>query len=370
MKTLGSVAMLVLTTLACCATVYAQTFTPVDPLFADVFRSSSDWGDYDGDGDLDFLLTGKINGGGGDVTILYRNDDSEFVDIDAGFIEVSEGGVDWGDYDNDGDLDFIITNIEIGEDRLTVVYRNDGNDIFTLVDISVLGVYQGAVDWADYDNDGDLDFAIMGYAGWPTRDIARVYRNDGGDLFTDIEAGLMGLSRGSIEWGDYDSDGDLDILTTGTAGFWDTRTVVFRNDGDDLFQHLWIGDFGTFDGQARWGDYDRDGDLDILVDGLDSTGGMIHAFVYRNDGSDVFTDIHANIPDAGESSSIAWGDCDNDGDLDVLVNASWIDGVHKYEGDSTFTPLDTTLNLGCCGSLAWGDFDRDGDLDFVVASLH
>ncbi len=65
--------------------------------------------------------------------------------------------------------------------------------------------------WGDYDNDGDLDILLTGSFGGP---VARVYRNTGG-AFVDIGAGLTGVQNGSVAWGDYDNDGDLDILLTG-----------------------------------------------------------------------------------------------------------------------------------------------------------
>ena len=80
-------------------------------------------------------------------------------------------------------------------------------------DDALTGVNNSSVAWGDYDDDGDLDILLTGYDGSNTL-VAKVYRNDGG-VFVDIGAGLTGVNYSSVAWGDYDNDGDLDILLTG-----------------------------------------------------------------------------------------------------------------------------------------------------------
>ena len=77
------------------------------------------------------------------------------------------------------------------------------------------GVRDGSGAWGDYDNDGDLDILLTGDTG--SELISRVYNNDAGS-FTDIVAGLPGVDASSVAWGDYDNDGNLDILLTGDTG--------------------------------------------------------------------------------------------------------------------------------------------------------
>jgi uncharacterized membrane protein YeaQ/YmgE (transglycosylase-associated protein family) len=139
------------------------------------------------------------------------------------------------------------------------------------------GVWYSSAAWGDYDNDGDLDILLTGRTG-PSGYIPRVYRNDGGS-FVDIVAGLMGVYVSSAAWGDYDKDGDLDILLTGHTGSeWISR--VYRNDGGS-FVDIVAGLTGVYACSAAWGDYDNDGDLDILLTG--DTGSALISHVYRND---------------------------------------------------------------------------------------
>jgi len=85
------------------------------------------WGDYDSDGDLDILVTAKlIIAIFGNMSRLYRNDSGTFTRIDANLADIGSGSVAWGDYDNDGDLDILLTGQQNPGLRVVAkVYRND-----------------------------------------------------------------------------------------------------------------------------------------------------------------------------------------------------------------------------------------------------
>jgi len=326
--------------------------------------SSIAWGDYDNDGDLDILLTGKTDSAL--ISKLYRNDAGTFEDIHAGLPGIKSGSAAWGDYDNDGDLDILLTGHTVSA-PITKVYRNDGG---TFVDIGagLKAAYFSSGAWGDYDNDGDLDILLTGaieISTIPFFDyIAKVYRNDAG-AFVDIGAGLESVDNGSVAWGDYDNDGDLDILLTG----WNSRVSiarVYRNDAG-IFTDIGadLGREAVAGGPAIWGDYDNDGDLDIL---RDDSSSFIN--VYRNDAG-TFVDA-GSILEGVYSSSVAWGDYDNDGDLDILVTGQeYRHGYHNiskvYRNDAGAF-VDIGAGLGCAqrSSAAWGDFDNDGDLDILL----
>src|SRR5690606_10590975 len=99
-----------------------------------------------------------------------------------------------------------------------------------------IGVNYSSGDWGDYDNDGYLDILFTGEDNWnPRSRLAPVYHNNHDGTFTDIGAGLTGVQEGSVDWGDYDNDGDLDILLTGNTN--DNSSPrnpisrIYRNDG-------------------------------------------------------------------------------------------------------------------------------------------
>ena len=130
----------------------------------------------------------------------------------------------WGDYDNDGDLDLLLTgyNEDIGGGDFSKIYRNNGDNTFTeQTSISLTGVYSGSAAWGDYNNDGYMDILLTGYDQSTTM-ISKIYRNNGNNTFTEqTSISLTGVTTGTGAWGDYDNDGDLDILLIGqiaTAG--------------------------------------------------------------------------------------------------------------------------------------------------------
>ena len=282
-------------------------------------ESSAAWGDYDNDGDLDLLMEGRAFGGI-DTTRVYRNDGvSGFNDIGAALTNVFNGSVAWGDYDNDGDLDILMTGMDINSIGYAKIYRNDGAGSFFDVGANLTPMRSGSAAWGDYDGDGDLDALITGSLYMSLGGTSKIYRNDGTSGFLDIGAGLTSVSNvdpRSAAWGDYDNDGDLDVLLTGSTGLDSRIAKVYRNDGGtsfvDISAPLTAVDFGA----VAWGDYDNDGDLDIALTGQISAGGT--TLVYRNEGSDVFTNIGAGLT-ATRFGPVAWGDYDNDGDLDLVV---------------------------------------------------
>ncbi|MDX1545786.1 MAG: FG-GAP-like repeat-containing protein [Rhodothermales bacterium] len=307
------------------------------PVPTPVWLPAVDWADYDGDGDLDFVLAGTSRtgatfdaGGAFDALArLYRNDGGgAFTEVDPGLGGVYSASAAWGDVDNDGDPDLLLAGNGPDEAPATILYRNDGG-AFTAAEVAFQPVAFGDAAWGDYDGDGDLDLALSGARG-DGRFVTRLYRNDspGGPrldiVFTEIDAGLPGLAFSSLDWGDYDGDGDLDLALSGgrlgLPGFVEGVAHVYRNDGG-TFSRLPDPLQGVFYSSTQWGDYDADGDLDLLMAGAPALLGPRVTRVYRNDAGDgaggAFT---YNIALAGVYAAAArWGDYDGDGDLDLLT---------------------------------------------------
>jgi hypothetical protein len=173
--------------------------------------------------------------------------------------------------------------------------------------------------WADIDGDGDPD-RFVGFNGAPSR----LYRNDGTAGFVDVASELGLVIERSVRtaaWGDFDADGDPDLLL-GYAGDGPV-TALFRNDGAGGFVDV-ADEVGLLLGkgvtrQASWIDYDADGDLDLFLALRDRENRL-----YRNDLSDgiaTFTDVTetSGIGDPRRTVGAVWFDADQDGDLDVLA---------------------------------------------------
>ncbi|HVO72430.1 MAG TPA: FG-GAP-like repeat-containing protein, partial [Ignavibacteriaceae bacterium] len=199
-----------------------------------VSNSSVAWGDYDNDGDLDIVLTGW--NGNNPISKIYSNNGNNTFkeETSISLVGVFHSLVKWGDYDNDGDLDILLCGIKTNGDIISTINRNNGNNTFTeLTSISLAGVQDGSADWADYDNDGDLDILLTGSS--ESGPISKIYKNNGNNAFTEqTSISLTDIYACSAAWGDYDNDGDLDILLTGwcESGY---ISKIYRNNGNNTF---------------------------------------------------------------------------------------------------------------------------------------
>jgi hypothetical protein len=146
--------------------------------------------------------------------MLYRNNGNGiFSDSFITLPEVRDSSAAWADYDHDGDLDLVLAGLRAN--RLsTWLFANDGRGQFSEVATALPGIYEGAVAWGDVDNDGWLDLLLAGHTSGP--DVTAIFRNDGAGNFLPVGGALPGLWRGDVRWGDFDHDCDLDLLITGS----------------------------------------------------------------------------------------------------------------------------------------------------------
>jgi len=192
-------------------------------------------------------------------------------------------------------------------------------------------------------------------------------------IFTDVTdiAGVGDIGFGvGVAWGDYDKDGHLDIhVSNGRSG----TNLLYHNNGDGTFTNTastaGVATTGYGKG-ASFGDFDNDGDLDLYVVYLNGLN-----FLFENQGDGTFTDItsSAGVSSNNAGESVSWGDLDNDGDLDLyLANFIYPNVLFINNSDGTFTNIACEAGIedpdggGIGSSLA--DYDNDGDLDIYVAN--
>jgi hypothetical protein len=303
---------------------FDQAFT-----FSSVVDASIAWADYNNDGLLDFVLTGNDNTLGVTLgqptTKLYKQKtDHSFENVlNTGFANVRNGSVAWSDYDNDGDLDLLITG-KSSSSSVSLIYSNNGNGTFSeQTEILLPGVSHSSVAWGDYNNDGLSDILL---AGFSNQSITKVYKNNGNNSFTEQSAiSLPGIEFGVVKWADYDSDGYLDILITGNvsgSNTWNQFSGIYKNDrkGGFVLQPIPSLDGFTI-ATADWGDYNNDGLADFVIAGnSDNSAKTIlyeqdlnHSFIKRAD----FGFAQLDKP------SINFIDYDNDGTLDLFITGQY-----------------------------------------------
>lgn len=339
---------------------YPQAFQDAGAGLAGLGRSDAEWGDYDKDGDLDVLLSG-LGQNDERFTYIYANDGGEFTDTGSGLPGMKEVHADWGDFDNDGDLDLAISGNTADGDR-AYIFRND-DGVFIDIEAGLPMVSDGAVKWGDFDNDNDLDLFISG--NW----IAKVFRNDGG-IFNDTGQEFGFWASTAMAWGDHDNDGDLDILLTGDSGA-GAKSSIFENDnGVFIDTEILLG--GLMAGTAHWIDMDNDGDLDISLSGYNDAL-EARFYLYENNGGGSFDPYFGGIEGVA-LGAVDWGDFDNDGDLDMIMSGkatgcgAFVAGIYRNDFPF-FYKIGNSFTMLFRGAARWADYDNDGDLDFIITGL-
>ncbi|MGE5113477.1 MAG: FG-GAP-like repeat-containing protein [Acidobacteriaceae bacterium] len=323
-------------------------------------------------------------------------------------------GVAWGDFDNDGldDLFVVSAGGPLGAPASqlapSILYRNLGNGRFEKVqDFPELRIHGMAAAWGDYNNDGWMDLVITGY------DTIILFRNDHGHLVREKSFPSPKGFWAGASWGDYNRDGYLDLYVCGyvqykpgeqnasanstqfglevpftlnPASYEPARNLLFRNNGDGTFTEV-AKELGVANPEGRslsalWHDFDGDGWPDLYV---------------ANDISETkrYLNRHGRFVDAGRSAwveeyrgsmGLAAGDFDRDGDDDLFI-AHWIaQGYALYQSllseqkgmsngsELHFTDVAANMGIGqpSLQQIGWGasftDFDSDGWPDLIVAN--
>jgi hypothetical protein len=380
--------------------------------------------DYDGDGDLDaFLMQGSTAGGS---HRLFRNElipsgKLTFTDVTkaAGLERTGAGmGAATGDFNNDGRPDLLIT--AFGPNAL---YRNNGDGTFTDVtaespELELKDRWSTSAAFFDYDNDGWLDLVTLNYVeysyqidkqcfapgGGPDYCTPRVYQprtahmfhNEHG-RFVDVTpksqlSGAAGPGLGVVPV-DVNQDGWIDLFVANDS----SANHLWMNRGGGKFEEFAL-QAGTAYGEeglakagmgVAGGDFDNDGDEDLLVLNLMREG----ATLFRNDLTKGFTDVSqssgiyaSTLPWTG--FGVAWQDFDRDGWLDLFIANGAVTQREDQRGKpypfaernlvlrnpgkpvAKFEEVALAMPEAVSRGAAFGDIDNDGDVDILINVNH
>jgi len=349
--------------------VCAQTFTDVTPAnITAVDDGDIAWGDFDNDGYLDFAIAGQSatafaaiykGAGNGTFQLLANHGVPGAINCD----------LEWGDIDNDGDLDLAV----IGKNSL-VILRNNITAFAQVLSTVGTDFYRGSLTWFDYDNDGDLDLygrsIVFVNVDGQFPDTER-FRLQGFDRETLIEHTVCIAT-------DFDNDGDQDVFTSGkyNHGTWNECSLFFNNGvraieltSEYRFSY---NDIDVRGGSINQGDFNKDGFWDYVITGdhtsISSQSDPFSKLLIGN-GTGNFSRSQSLVDVYNSSSDV--GDIDNDGDLDIIIAGNTGSGhvtrIFHNDGQGHFSDANTQgLAALQYVAIRLGDYDNDGDLDFLM----
>lgn len=338
-------------------------FSLVTSAFPAVYGPDIEFCDYDSDGDLDFIITGSTTSAGQPIAKLYNNEGTSGFTLvtNTPFAGVMRGAVDWGDYDNDGHPDLVLSGWLNAVESITMLYRNLGNGSFVPVNAGFVAVDYSSVEWADYNLDGWLDLLVAGVNS--LGDHSKIYRNNRNGTFTDINADLCPVSYGTASWSDFDNDGDPDLLFCGS-----NHMEVYENLGDDQFQNINAGMTPVFYGAAAWGDFDNDSYPDIVCQGWTASGPITRLYHNNQEGGFVLTPTRLQNCYGG---SLTWGDYNSDGKLDLFMTGYYdgtrISKIYRNDSMGIFSPTPDMFPALSSSWATWADYNNDGKLDLFIS---
>ena len=318
------------------------------------------WGDYNNDSFFDVLIIGDTTNSH-QITKVYKNNGNETFTEQTGvsLIDVSDGFAAWGDLNNDGFLDIVLSGYSDTRSKVTIIYKNNGDGTFIeQTENSLIGVQNGSIALGDYNNDGWLDILLAGNS--QDSNISRIYKNNGDGTFSEqTDVSLTGIASGSVAWGDYDNDGFNDILLT--ASQIDPITKIYKNNGDGTFAEQTIFQSYGYSGKSDWYDYDNDGFLDILLTCNNPEG--YRSKLYKNNKDSTFKEQLVFV-----GWTEVFGDFNNDGFTDIIFRKNnRLNTISNNNGDGTFSEqAEIGITDILYGSATSVDYNNDGLLDLIL----
>lgn len=332
--------------------------------------------DINNDGWEDIYVSNGLNGGQKDL--LFLNDGTgqmtQITDMEIVQASNPSDGASFVDYNNDGHIDGVISSWYGSEDLL---YLNDGNGSLNYnADAGIAaGSFAETAAFGDYNNDGWLDLYITNSGGSKNNFLYKNLKNGKFErIINHILVSDAKPSRGAI-WGDFNNDGLTDLYVANESN--NPNDIYYGKGGDTYEKPANTGVLSQRGSMtSSWGDIDNDGDFDLFVGNAAYFSPQKNQ-LFLNEGG-VFDQV-SNDPVVNANHCTygsAFGDFDNDGDLDLMVANGYCNDdlknvLYENQGDGTFVDASDLLTSNfsfCSFGVAWGDVNNDGFLDLMVAN--
>ncbi len=356
--------------------------------------------DFDGDDDLDVLMS--LWNADGQMRYFRNEGDGTFADRteQANLIGITSGiNMFQADYDDDGDLDVVLLRgawLYDGGRHPNSLLQNRGDGSFVDVTFAAglgeVAYPSSQADWADIDNDGDLDLYVGNETTAKIHAPCQLFVNQGDGTFVDVAAAAgvenLGYTKG-VSFGDYDADGLVDLFVSNLAN----ENRLYHNLGGCRFEDVApkLGMTAPIASFPTWfWDFDNDGHLDLFVAAYSTGVGHVAGHLlgtavrdsrhdlmklWRGDGKGGFTDVAARMGLTYPALPMGanFGDLDNDGWLDFYLGTGdpyyynlMPNLMYRNDGGARFVDVSMAggfAHLQKGHSISFADLDSDGDLD-------
>jgi PKD repeat protein len=353
---------------------HAQIFEAQQSYFPDLAWGCIETADFDLDGDLDILISGR-DAQNQAVTKLFSNDAGEFTEKNTGIENVMLSSAAWADLNGDKYPDLIISGRNNNGQNVCIIYRNSRNGTFVKMDGKLPGVSSGSIAVSDFDQDGLVDILVTGRT--ETSAITKLFKNQGLFNFKETTFEFTGVYNSSSAFADFDNDGFQDIVISGESGM-NRYTKLYRNQ-KGIFTEMDAKLPQLSNSSLVCVDLDGDKFVDLIITGIDVYGNE-KTTILSNDGDFKFSDPYKSrgfiqadyiLPDIAYGS-VSVADLDGDNDLDLILTGKSkvkIASVFLNEGKFNFKKNENSLTGVYHSSTAVLDYNGDKKLDILYIGL-
>ena len=338
--------------------------------------------DIDGDNDMDLVYGSSSNNN--DISVFSLNG-NKFDYLNNLNNSRNISGIAFFDFNNDFVLDILVNTWQGSDNNSFKLYNSQGEGNFNEV-FNTSGLFDAKIELIDIDNDGSDEIILIGRTSSAANSQLKVllYQQEGttiGSNPLDISSQVSSLKNASSAFGDIDNDEDIDFAITGSSNS-GTQSKVYFNDTEyeDSINPIFTLSDIDFDrvtsSTLDFVDFDADGDLDLVVTGNAVGVGVIFKILINNglQGTEL---AFEEMPNSGlipiREAKLDFGDYNGDGYLDILYTgvvsgSGKITKLVEYSPeDETFIDSNFDLSDIVDASIAFGDVDGDNDLDFTIA---